>query len=71
MSRCICCDKVFKPKINLDEDGKFVSFDDYCAECERAANYQGDYTEEYEEKCVKELSESINYDVFSVKVLTQ
>jgi hypothetical protein len=62
---------VFKPKINLDEDGKFVSFDDYCAECERAANYQGDYTEEYEEKCVKELSESINYDVFSVKVLTQ
>ena len=71
MSRCICCDKVFKPAINKDSDGNFISFDEYCAECTHASYNQGDYTEEYEDRCVKELTEDINYDIFSVKVLTQ
>lgn len=71
MSRCISCNKVFKPKIEYNDNGKFVKFEEMCSECIGIAYYEGNYLEEYEDQCVKEMTGMINYDLYSVKVLTQ
>lgn len=70
MSRCIGCNKVFKPAIVRDDGGRFIKFEDLCNECVGISYYEGNYAEDYEDICVKELTNIIDYDLYSVKLLT-
>ena len=54
MSRCMCCNEIFKPRLIQTETGKFLGFTDMCPKCVSAAYQEETYDEVFESVRVRE-----------------